>query len=57
MSICYPNIYFIVKYVQNRIVITKIRDRYAVFTKYYLYFCSKITIIDKILQYDTRFLG
>ena len=25
--------------------------------KNYLYFCSKITIIDKILRYDTRFLG
>ena len=25
--------------------------------KFYLYFCSKITITDKILQDDTRFLG
>ena len=32
-------------------------DRRGAHFKNYLYFCSKITIIDKILQYDTRFLG
>lgn len=30
-------------------MITKIRDKYTVFVKYYLYFRSKITIINKIL--------
>ena len=42
---------------ERSIAITKIRDQYAVYIKYYSYFCRKITIIDKILRYDTRFLG
>ena len=35
----------------------KLMRLFAAFVKYYLYFCSKITITGKILQYDTRFLG
>ena len=35
----------------------KLMHLFADFVKYYLYFCSKNTIIGKILQYDTRFLG
>ena len=55
--ICYLGIYFIVKYAQKRIVITEMNDKCGIHFKNYLYFCSKITILDKILQYDTRFLG
>ena len=47
--ICYLGTYFIVKYTQKRIVITKMNDRRGVNFKNYLFFCSKITIIDKIL--------
>ena len=38
-------------------IITKISYQYSMYIKYYSYFCSKITKIDKILQYNTRFLG
>ena len=38
-------------------IFTKINDQCTIYSKYYPYFCNKITIIDKILRYDTRFLG
>ena len=55
--ICYLGIYFIVKYILKRIAITEMNDKCGVYFKNYLYFCSKVTIIDKIQQDDTRFLG
>lgn len=47
--ICYLGTYFLVKYTYKRIVITKMNDRHGFHFKNYLYFCSRITIIDKIL--------
>ena len=38
-------------------MITEVNDKCSSIFKNYLYFCSKITLIDKILRYDTRFLG
>lgn len=36
-------------------MITEMNGKCGIHFKNYLYFCSKITIIDKILRYDTRF--
>lgn len=55
--ICYLNIYYIVKYMQKRIAITETNGKRSICFKYYLFICKIITITDKILQYDTRFLG
>lgn len=42
---------------QKRIAITETNGKCSICFKYYLFICRIITITDKILQYDTRFLG
>ena len=42
---------------QKRIAITEINGKCGICFKYCLFICRIITITDKMLQYDTRFLG
>lgn len=42
---------------QKRIAITEINGKCSICFKYCLFICRIITITDKMLQYDTRFLG